>query len=239
LGSNGRDNAGLEGDDIAKAIENSLETCENNFTEKQQAMEKVLTLLPEGKLVFDVPGNGYCGYYALQALHNTFYSQRKVVKVFMEDVTLGLKNMSAQIGRLVSELEQREADGDQIDENSPIAILRATLLEDGRYSEYIDVPGGFNWFQFRKDLEAGKIWFDYPFFPFAREAFNLPPDVECIDDANSNALRTIPSNGALVRIGGNHFVVVLSNGIEEVKSQDRIGQWWSSKPGEPAVSEED
>ncbi|MDR0740521.1 MAG: hypothetical protein LBF34_02305 [Puniceicoccales bacterium] len=195
--------------------------------------------LPEGRIVFDMPSNGLCGDYSLQVLSQVLTSPQEILRVSISDVRAGMKRMSELILRQATEFEQRSSSDGGTEEDSPIAILRTTLLEDRRYRRYVKAPNEFNWPLFCRDLKAGKIWFDYPFFLFAREAWGLP-QIECVDGTNLQTLREIPRDGALIGIGGNHFVValprILKNGVEvkEVICEDWDGQQWRSVIGEPA-----
>jgi hypothetical protein len=227
-------------DDLEAAIKASLMDPKQKAVNRERLL-RIQHNLPEGMVVFDVPGDGLCGYYAFQVLREVReFPRESIIRVTMDNVRRGIGNMSTQIRHLAGELEQRELDGGQIDEDSSIAILRAALLSDRRYSEYIDTSGNFNWLWFCEDLIRGLIWFDYSFFPFAREAWRLHSNVECVNSANLQTLRSLSPRGALVRVGGNHFVVVLpettSNGVKiaEVMCEDQEGQWWCSTVGEPA-----
>jgi hypothetical protein len=233
-GSGGRGDAGS---DMARAVAASLEDSENDRAREQQAIGKVWQALPSGKVVFDVPRNGLCGYYAMLVMRKVMDSpQTQVVDVSMADVKSCLKRVGEQILRQANEIENAD---DRVDPNTPIVILGASFLGDERYKKYI-VSGKIDWNLFCGDLMAGKIWLDHSFFPFARAALNLLPDMGCVDGANPQALGAISHNGALVRVGGNHFVVALptsEGGVGEVRCQDRNGRWWSSKPQSLAVPE--
>jgi hypothetical protein len=192
-------------------------------------------------IVFDVPSNGLCGYYALQVLNQVWTFPREVCEVSMDDVRAGMARMSALILRQANEFEQTRSSGGSVDEDSAIAILRTALLVERQYHKYVKAPDKFDWLLFCKDLENGEIWFDYSFFPFAREAWMLSEiEIECIDAENSQIAGKIPPGGALIGVGSNHFVValprVIGNGIEikEIICEDRDGRRWRSAVGEPA-----
>jgi hypothetical protein len=111
---------------------------------------------------------------------------------------------------------------------------------DARYRKYIKA-GELDWVYLCNDLKNKIVMFDYPFFPFAREAWGLP-QIECVNGANLKTLREIPPCGALIGVGGNHFVVALpevtSNGItiKEVICEDRDNQLRGTTVGEPIKS---
>ncbi|MDR2371984.1 MAG: hypothetical protein LBD60_02445 [Puniceicoccales bacterium] len=227
---------GAYDDDFQAAVLASLadrkEISQGNFRLIQQH-------LPEGRIVFDMPSNGLCGDYSLQVLSQVLTSPQEILEVSISDVRAGMKRMSELILRQAIEFEQRSSSDGGAEEDSPIAILRTTLLEDGRYRRYVKAPNEFNWPLFCEDLEKGMIWFDYPFFPFACEAWGLS-GIDCVDGNNLQTLREIPRDGALIGVDGNHFVValprILKNGVEikEVICEDWDGQQWRSVIGEPA-----
>jgi hypothetical protein len=101
-----------------------------------------------------------------------------IIEIAWFDILLHMRIMSRQVLRQANKFEQRNAIGGEIHEDSPIAILRAALLQDGRYGRYLDVPGKIKWPEFCADLEEGRTWFDDLLFPLTYAVCKLPPGLD-------------------------------------------------------------
>jgi hypothetical protein len=223
-----------QNDDFKTAVVASLQSQKEFNAKKQAEMRKVQRNLPEGRVLFDVPGQGRCGYYAslaIQFVKN--HPNESVVIISKENLIQCLRSLVILIRQTI---QSNDPEAREDSEN-----LQAILLADG---EYVD-RGQIAWQNYFEDIQRGKVQVDDMLLKFVRKALLLPEDVVIIKDNDENALKKISSNGTLIHIGVDHFMVALPrktrNGIaiQEVRCQELDGRWWSSQVEKPVIPETD
>ncbi|MDR1333853.1 MAG: hypothetical protein LBJ71_01395 [Holosporaceae bacterium] len=221
-----------------------------NGASGKEIMRRIQPYLQRDVVLFDTLGDGRCGYYALVALRRIRDAEQgSTISISAEDVKADMKAISDLIW---TESVGFEADPGRRGDGSPIDVLRASILTNPDaevYRPYIS-NDQINWKKFCKHLETGRVQYDQAFMYFTREALKLY-GIECIgcdgagkgniDRGTQSILGGVSSEGALIRITGNHFLVALPkyiNGgtkIQQIRCQGPKKEWWTSTPGMPAV----
>ncbi|MDR2812839.1 MAG: hypothetical protein LBB05_03585 [Puniceicoccales bacterium] len=201
----------------------------DNFNEKCDAIAAIQARLPNGLVEFDLPGIGRCGFWAILAIlfarNNPGVPQ---IRILREDC-LGLcADIADQI--------DRDRQGQDPEARVRIANLTAVIgAGDGAYGGYFR-EGEFLWQDFLDDMRNGRIPFDYVLLPFVQEVLGFP--ITIVQGNDENALRDLGRTapyGALVHVGGNHFMVALPQAITGLECQERNGHRWLSLPGMPVT----
>jgi hypothetical protein len=189
------------------------------FKEKCAEMKAIAGKLPKGMKLFDTPGFGRCGFFALCALQFVKDNPgESVIRVTKDSLIACQEGLADCITNSILSDDPGVKDA--------IEDLRVVLL--GNDKKYVN-NGKVNWDRYLDDMRNGMVQMDGAFLPFVHKVSGL--NVVVVKDTNENALGVIPDCGALVHWGLNHFMVALPEYVTELICQEQNDRWWRSLPG--------
>jgi hypothetical protein len=201
------------------------------YAEICERLVEIQGKLPKNIILFDVPGFGRCGYFAILALQFArTHPGEPVVRISRDDCLWFCVNIAKQVARDICVKDIGGAD-------ERIGVLSAIILAGtGAYGGYVS-GNAISWRDFLEDMRNGRIPLDVVLLPFVRVILNL--DVTVVEERNITA-ENIHRDGALVHFGTGHFMVALPRamadeaGVEmKLECQERSGRWWLSPSNMP------